>query len=134
MNLNNFGNKLRVTDSSKNAENREKQVFIKLVTELDNCWIRTSFLHSQLQVDFWNYEEHFYHIIEDLIYLHFDEWKADLILWFVYDRIDAEGNILDLEITPEGKPAKKYKLKTAEELWKIIEKIDKVNNKGKKDE
>jgi hypothetical protein len=134
MNLNNFGTKLRVTDSSKNAENKEKLLFIRLVTELDNCWIRTSFLHSQLKVDFWNYEEHFYHIIEDLIYLHFDEWKADLILWFVYDRIDAEGNILDLEITPEDKPAKKYKLKTAEELWKIIEKIDKVNNKGKKDE
>ena len=134
MNLNNFGNKLRITDSSKNTENRERQTFIRLVTELDNCWIRTSFLHSQLQVDFWNYEEHFYHIIEDLIYLHFDEWKADLILWFVYDRIDAEGNILDLEITPEDKPAKKYKLKTAEELWKIIEKIDKIENKGKKDE
>jgi hypothetical protein len=134
MNLNNFGTKLRVTDSSKNAENKEKLLFIRLVTELDTCWIRTSFLHSQLKVDFWNYEEHFYHIIEDLIYLHFDEWKADLILWFVYDRIDAEGNILDLEITPEDKPAKKYKLKTAEELWKIIEKIDKVNNKGKKDE
>jgi hypothetical protein len=134
MNLNNFGTKLRVTDSSKNAENKEKLLFIRLVTELDNCWIRTSFLHSQLKVDFWNYEEHFYHIIEDLIYLHFDEWKADLILWFVYDRIDAEGNILDLEITPEGKPAKKYKLKTAEELWKIIEKIDKIENKGKKDE
>jgi hypothetical protein len=134
MNLNNFGTKLRVTDSSKNAENKEKLLFIRLVTELDNCWVRTSFLHSQLKVDFWNYEEHFYHIIEDLIYLHFDEWKADLILWFVYDRIDAEGNILDLEITPEGKPAKKYKLKTAEELWKIIEKIDKIENKGKKDE
>ena len=134
MNLNNFGTKLRVTDSSKNAENKEKLLFIRLVTELDNCWIRTSFLHSQLKVDFWNYEEHFYHIIEDLIYLHFDEWKADLIIWFVYDRIDAEGNILDLEITPEGKPAKKYKLKTAEELWKIIEKIDKIENKGKKDE
>jgi hypothetical protein len=134
MNLNNFGNKLRITDSSKNAENREKQIFIKLVTELDNCWIRTSFLHTQLQVDFWNYEEHFYHIIEDLIYLHFEEWKADLILWFVYDRIDSEGNILDLEITPEGKSPKKYKLKTAEDLWKIIEKIDKIENKGKKDE
>jgi hypothetical protein len=134
MNLNNFGTKLRVTDSSKNAENKEKLLFIRLVTELDNCWVRTSFLHSQLKVDFWNYEEHFYHIIEDLIYLHFDEWKADLILWFVYDRIDAEGDILDLEITPEGKPAKKYKLKTAEDLWKIIEKIDKIENKGKKDE
>ena len=134
MNLNNFGTKLRVTDSSKNAENKEKLLFIRLVTELDNCWIRTSFLHTQLKVDFWNYEEHFYHIIEDLIYLHFEEWKADLILWYVYDRIDSEGNILDLEITPEGKPAKKYKLKTAEDLWKIIEKIDKVNNKGKKDE
>jgi hypothetical protein len=87
-----------------------------------------------LQVDFWNYEEHFYHIIEDLIYLHFEEWKAELILWYVYDRIDAEGNILDLEITPEDKPAKKYKLKTPEDLWKIIEKIDKIENKGKKDE
>ena len=134
MNLNNFGSKLRVSDSGRTDENKEKQLFVRLVSQLDNCWIRTSFLHSQLQVDFWNYEEHFYHIIEDLIYLHFEEWKAELILWYVYDRIDGEGKILDLEITAEDKPAKKYKLKTPEELWKLIEKIDKIENKGKKDE
>ena len=52
----------------------------------------------------------------------------------MYDRIDSEGKILDLEITAEGKPPKKYKLKTPEELWKLIEKIDKIENKGKKDE
>ena len=69
MNLNNFGSKLRISDSGRNPENKEKQSFIRFVSQLDNCWIRTSFLHSQLQVDFWNYEEHFYHIIEDLIYL-----------------------------------------------------------------
>ena len=55
MNLNNFGSKLRISDSGRTAENKEKQLFIRLVSQLDNCWIRTSFLHSQLQVDFWNY-------------------------------------------------------------------------------
>ena len=134
MNINNFGNKLRLAKTAKSKENEAKLVFVSIVTQLEACWIRTNFLHTQLNVDFWNYEEHFYHIIEDLIYLHFEEWKAELILWYVYDRIDGEGKILDLEITAEGKPPKKYKLKTPEELWKLIEKIDKIENKGKKDE
>lgn len=134
MNLNNFGNKLRLAKTAKSKENEAKLNFISIITQLEACWIRTNFLHTKLNVDFWNYEEHFYHIIEDLIYTQYESWKADLIFWYVYDRKDTDGNILALEITEGDKPPKKYKLKTPEELWKLLEKIDKIENKGKNNE
>ena len=60
MNINNFGNKLRLAKTAKSKENEAKLVFVSIVTQLEACWIRTNFLHTQLNVDFWNYEEHFY--------------------------------------------------------------------------
>lgn len=132
MNLSNYGNKLKLVKNAKSVENEAKLNFISVVTQLEACWIRTNFLHTQLNVDFWNYEEHFYNIIQELVYSQYDSWKADLIFWYVYDRKDENGDILALEITEEGKEPKKYKLKNPEQLWNLIEKIDKIENKRKK--
>jgi hypothetical protein len=50
-----------------------------------------------------------------------------LILWYVYDRFDSEGNLQKLEVTIPGKDKKIYTLKTALDLWNLIDKINKAN-------
>jgi hypothetical protein len=125
MNIDNFGPKLRIV---KNNKNQEKDIFINLVSILDQCWLRTNILHSQLKVDFYNYEEPYYNIIEDLIYLKYGEEIGGLILWYVYDRFDTDGELLGLEVTIPGKPPKLYRLKSAEELWNLIDKINKLKS------
>ena len=126
MNLNNFGSKLRF---SKSGKSEEKEIFIETVVLLEHCWTRTNVMHEELGIDLWSYEETYYKIIENLIFLKYSESIANLILWYVYDRFDADGKLLGLNVTIPGKEPKLYMVKTPLNLWNLIEKINKANNK-----
>jgi hypothetical protein len=126
MNLNNFGSKLKF---SKSGKSEEKEIFIEAVVLLEHCWTRTNIMHEELGIDLWSYEETYYKIIENLIFLKYSESIANLILWYVYDRFDADGKLLGLSITLPGKEPKLHMVKTPSDLWNLIEKINKANNK-----
>lgn len=126
MNLNNFGNKLKLNKKGKSVE---KELFIESVVLLEYCWNRTNFLHEEAGVDLWNYEETYYKIIENLISINYPPEIANLIMWYIYDRFDADGKLLGLDITFPGKEPKLHVIKTPTELWNLVEKINKINNK-----
>jgi hypothetical protein len=126
MNLNNFGSKLKF---SKSGKSEEKEIFIETVVLLEHCWTRTNVMHEELGIDLWSYEETYYKVIENLIFLKYSESIANLILWYVYDRFDADGKLLGLSITLPGKEPKLHMVKTPSGLWNLIEKINKANNK-----
>jgi hypothetical protein len=126
MNLNNFGSKLKF---SKSGKSEEKEIFIETVVLLEHCWTRTNVMHEELGIDLWSYEETYYKVIENLIFLKYSESIANLTLWYVYDRFDADGKLLGLNITLPGKEPKLHMVKTPSDLWNLIEKINKANNK-----
>ena len=123
MSLSNFG-KLKI---NKRNKSNSKDTFIETVILLEHCWLRTNFLHDEVKIDLWNYEENYYKIIENLIFMQYSEEVANLILWYVYDRFDADGKILGLDITFPGKEPKMFILKTPTDLWNLVEKINKPN-------
>jgi hypothetical protein len=127
MSLSNFG-KLKI---SKRNRSQGKDTFIETVILLEHCWLRTNFLHEEVKIDLWNYEESYYKVIENLIFMHYSEEVANLILWYVYDRFDADGKILGLDITFPGKESKRFILKSPTDLWNLVEKINKSNSKEK---
>jgi hypothetical protein len=123
MNINNFGDKLRI---SRNKKSQEKEIFIDLINTLEHCWIRTNFLHEDLKIDFYSYDEAYYKMVEDLIFLKYGEAASGIILWYIYDRFNADGSLLGLEITFPNKPKKTYYLKTSLDLWNLVEKVLKI--------
>ena len=127
MSLSNFG-KLKI---NKRNKSNGKDTFVETVILLEHCWLRTNFLHEEVKIDLWNYEENYYKIIENLIFMQYSEEVANLILWYVYDRFDADGKILGLDITFPGKESKRFILKTPTDLWNLVEKINKSNSKEK---
>ena len=127
MSLSNFG-KLKI---NKRNKSNGKDTFIETVILLEHCWLRTNFLHEEVKIDLWNYEENYYKIIENLIFMQYSEEVANLILWYVYDRFDADGKVLGLDITFPGKEPKLFILKTPTDLWNLVEKINKSNSKEK---
>jgi hypothetical protein len=127
MSLSNFG-KLKI---NKRNKSNGKDTFIETVILLEHCWLRTNFLHEEVKIDLWNYEENYYKIIENLIFMQYSEEVANLILWYVYDRFDADGKILGLDITFPSKEPKRFILKTPTDLWNLVEKINKSNSKEK---
>ena len=124
MSLSNFG-KLKI--AKHNRQSNEKEIFIETVILLEHCWFKTNFLHEEVKIDLWNYEENYYKVIENLIFIHYSEEVANLILWYVYDRFDADGKVLGLDITFPGKEPKLFILKTPTDLWNLVEKINKSN-------
>jgi hypothetical protein len=123
MNISNFGSKLKINLNNK-AE--EKEMFVSIISTLEQCWVRTNVLQSQLGVDFFNYEQHYFTMIEDLLYLKYGDPISSLILWYVYDRFDKNGKLLTIEISINNKPKKEYKLETILDLWKLVDKIIKT--------
>lgn len=124
MNINNFGNKLKI---NLNNKSEEKEMFISIVSTLEQCWLRTNIIHTQLGVDFYNYEQHYFTMIEDLLYLKYGETISTLVLWYVYDRYNQDGTLLAIDVKIGDKPKKQYLLKTPLDLWNLVEKILKTN-------
>jgi hypothetical protein len=127
MSLNNFG-RLKI---SKRDKSNEKELFTETVILLEHCWLKTNFLHEEVKIDLWNYEESYYKVIENLIFMKYSEDVANLILWYVYDRFDADGKILGIDVTFPGKESKRFILKSPTDLWNLVEKINKSNSKEK---
>lgn len=128
MSLDNFG-KLKI--AKRDRKSNEKETFIETVILLEHCWLRTNFLHEEVKIDLWNYEENYYKVIENLIFMKYTDDVANLILWYVYDRFDADGKLLGLDVTLPGKEKKRFLLKSPTDLWNLIEKINKSNSKEK---
>lgn len=128
MSLENFG-KLKI--AKRDRKSNKKETFTETVVLLEHCWLRTNFLHEEVKIDLWNYEENYYKVIENLIFMKYTEDIANLILWYVYDRFDADGKILGIDVTFPGKEPKLFILKTPVDLWNLVEKINKSNSKEK---
>ena len=66
-------------------------------------------------------------MIENLFLLHYGEWKTDIILWWIYDRFDEEGNISPIEFNDQDTNSKENVIvETPEQLWNFLKRIDKL--------
>jgi hypothetical protein len=120
--MNNFGENLKFLFRKKGIS--EKEIFINILEVLDGCKKRTDELETNFMLDLFSYEEDFYLVIENLLYIHYGELKTEIILWWVYSRFNEEGEIDDLIIEDEDEEKQEIvKIKTAEQLWSYINKI-----------
>jgi hypothetical protein len=66
------------------------------------------------------YDESFYRIIDSLFHLHFSVESTELILFYLYDRINPDGSInpiLDIN-------GKDIILHDVDDLWFLVDKIE----------
>lgn len=105
----------------------ERELFTNIIATLEKLNIRSNILASDLDIDLVKYDEVFYRAIDDLILLHFGKESAELIYFYVYDRIDPDGNIQYLSDTA-GNPVI---LENISDLWYIIQNIKGTMEKKK---
>jgi hypothetical protein len=129
--MNSWGKNISV--KKRNTEPTEKEIFLDIIQTLDECWKRSNFVEGEINLGISLYEEPFYITIENLIYLYYGEWKGDTILWWIFERLNEEGELLPIEITinPENQEESKteeYLIENPEQLWGLLKKIE---NKSK---
>lgn len=120
--LQNFGENLRLVKDNQTIS--EKDTFIDIVNIFDKCNKRTGLLEQEFNVDLESYENPFFLLIENLLALSYGENEAEIILWWVYDRFDEEGNLLSIKLNFEDEGLEEdVMVETAEELWDLLEKL-----------
>ena len=103
----------------------EKEIFLDIVLTLDECWTRTNHMEEVLKLGTSDYEEPFYLVIENLVFLHYGEWRGHIILWWVFERFNDEGELLPVELNDQDKQTtEEIFVETPEQLWELIKKIE----------
>ena len=125
--LNKLGKQLKFNKRSSSLKPlTEKEKFIDLVTQLENNWNASNELYEKFKINLAEYEENFFSLIEDLISLHFGDWKTEIILWYVYSRIDDEGNLYSLMLSSKNEKGKEEViLNTPTQLWNFLIRLEK---------
>jgi hypothetical protein len=123
MDIKNFGQRLKLEESKTSRVKKEKEVFIETVTLLEHCLQRSDILYEEFNIDIYSYEEYFIKIIENLFLLKYGEAVTDIIIWYLYDRVDEDGKVYSLIYEVEEKPPIEIKINKPADLWKFIDKL-----------
>jgi hypothetical protein len=84
--------------------------------------MRSNMLTVDLDIDLTKYDETFYDVVDNLLILSFGKNIAEIIFFYVYDRIDQDGNIASLS----DLDGNKIVLQNVHDLWNLIQNIDKI--------
>ncbi|MFZ9354328.1 MAG: hypothetical protein ACO25L_05875 [Candidatus Nanopelagicales bacterium] len=131
INLNNLGKQFKFSRriSVKPTETlSEKEMFVDLITRLDEAWDSSNKLFAKFKINLLEYEEGYFGLIEDLLLMKYGSWKTEIILWFVYGRMDENGEIHPLSLNLEGNEEKVI-IKTPTQLWDLLNRIENYKTK-----
>jgi hypothetical protein len=118
-----FGKHLNIKSRTKDPT--DKDLFTEVVGLVDECWIRSNVIENEFGLGILNYDEPFYLIIENLVYMHYGEWKGDIMLWWLFERFDEDGSVLPINLNDHAKETEEeIFIETVEELWEFIKKIE----------
>ena len=112
----------------KTEDDINKESFEKLIQTIEEVQVRSTLLHAEFKLDLFDYEEKFYEVIDRLFTLHFGQAAAEIIFFYVYERMDPDGNanqLLDQDDNP-------IPLESPSDLWLLVNHLRDKTSKTKK--
>lgn len=122
-----LGSDTTLTRRKKTQVDVTRELFNKIIINLEQANTRSFLLSNDFHLDLTKYDDVFYEAIDNLIVLQFGKEASELIFFYLYDRIDPEGNIQSL-VDPNGN---EILLQNPDDLWMLLQVI-KGNVKKKK--
>jgi len=80
----------------KTEEDIQRESFEKIILLMDEIQTRGVLLHAELGLDYSNYDEKFYEIIDRLFAIHFGREAAEVIFFYTYERQNPDGSVNEL--------------------------------------
>lgn len=100
----------------KTQLDKKRELFISIINSIEQITNRQNLMYADLQLDFTNYDESFLETIDALIVLHFGKEGAEVISYYLWERVNPDGSINPLQDV-EGTL---IILQTASELWDLL--------------
>ena len=78
-------------------------------------------LTADYGLDLGSYDEPFFQIIDSLIFMHFGKDAAEVIMFYIYERVNPDGTINPLYDENDNP----IPLERIEDLWELIKQLKK---------
>lgn len=105
-----------VRRKKKTQVEKKKELFIMIINSIEQIINRQNLMYADLNLDLTKYDEAFLDVIDALLVLHFNKDGAELVGYYLYERLTPDGDINPL-IDSEGN---EVHLQTAEDLWNLL--------------
>jgi len=114
-----IGKGISIQENHKSTKLKEKHFFFDIITELCQLEAKSQII-SSAGVNVMEYEDGFLKVINLLLEKYFGEAKSQIIMWWVFESINPEGEVSAL--VDENK--KEHIINTPQELYKFLKRYD----------
>jgi hypothetical protein len=123
-----IGTDLSLKRKKKSEHDLNKELFEKIIIALERANIRTALVGTEFDVDLSKYDETFYEVIDNLMLMQFGKQAAEVIFFYVYERMNPDGSINELRDTNDTPIV----LNNPTDLWDLINVIKNASSKTTK--
>ena len=109
----------------KTEEDLNRESFEKIILLMEEIQTRGVLLQADLGLDYSNYDEKFYEIIDRLFQMYFGREASEVIFFYAYERINPDGSVN--ELVDENDQI--VTLSNPTDLWYLV---NHIKNKTKK--
>jgi len=109
-----------VRKKKKKQADKKKELFTAIINSIEQIIIRQNLLYTDIQLDFAKYDEAFLDTIDALIVLHFGKDGAEIIGWYLWERVNPDGSFNYLM----DESGTELHVNTVQELWDLLLKIN----------
>ena len=123
-----IGTDLSLKRKKKSEHDLNKELFEKIIIALERANIRTALVGTEFDIDLSKYDETFYEVVDNLLLMQFGKQAAEVIFFYVYERMNPDGSInelRDINDTP-------IVLNSPTDLWDLINVIKNASSKTTK--
>jgi len=123
-----IGTDLSLKRKKKNELDLNRDLFEKIILALERANVRTALIESDFNIDLSKYDEVFYEAIDNLIVMNFGKQIAEVIFFYVYERLNPDGSINELRDINDNVII----LNTPADLWDLVNVIKNASSKTTK--
>jgi hypothetical protein len=123
-----IGTDLSLKRKKKSEHDLNKELFEKIIIALERANIRTALVGTEFDIDLSKYDETFYEVIDNLMVMQFGKQAAEVIFFYVYERMNPDGSINELRDANDNPIV----LNNPNELWDLINVIKNASSKTTK--
>ena len=105
---------------------KRRELFKTVLTGLAHVNGRSLGLKHDYHIDFIEYDETFFSVIEALLDLQFNRQQKSIIEWYLYDKILPTGETL---ILTNQKTGEEIPTETPDDIWDLVQQCEKEDNK-----
>ena len=119
-----FNSPIIIRKKKRDQALKKKALFISLVTQYEISLNKSVKLQTEFAIDLFDYEGSYYEVIDKLMLLMWGGDIYEIVTYYLYERLNLDGSLNSIIETNEEGVETEVFLKTTEELYNYLLKIN----------